>query len=514
MGSISWLSIAPEVVLFGAALLVLMGHVTLGWGQRAWAGIAAVAFVGATVLSWLQWLEVDDLAGGGALYFGAAAFPDLPFPLPSMIVMDHFSAFAGMLIFVVAGVALVAGWELVRSFDRRGAEFVALVLISVAGMHLMATSANLIMLFIALETASISLYVVAGFDRQAPDSDEASVKYFLTGSFASAVFVYGVALAFAAFGSTSLYGLFSIENPLGDSQLGSLGFDRILENPGVMLVAVALMIVGLGFKVSAAPFHQWAPDVYQGAPGGAVALMASGVKVAGFAAIARILAGAMDAEVLREDWSSALAAVAALSVVVGTVFAIVQTDLKRLLAYSGVAHAGYILTAVVAGSEGVPAMWFYLATYAFQLVGAFAVASIVSGARGGASPIEAYRGLYERSPLLATSLATLMLGLGGIPLTAGFVGKLGVFQAAAGNGYLWLVVVGVVTAAAGLYFYLRVIVVMFFQPAAAEGPGTLRAPPAAAKSTIAVVLLAVAITVFFGLVPWPLLNWVQWAMPL
>jgi NADH-quinone oxidoreductase subunit N len=513
VAEVAFLPIAPEIALFAGALVVLIGHVTVGWGHRAWAWICAASFTLATAFSIAQWLRLDDLSEG-SLHFGSDALSALPIGLSPMIVMDYFSAFAGILIFVVAGLALAAGWRLVVEFESRGAEFVALALISVAGMHLMAASANLIMMFIALETASISLYVVAGFDRRRAGGDEASMKYFLTGSFASAVFVYGVALTFAAFGSTSLYGTVSISLPLADPGTGQLGFDRVLENPGIMLAGIALMVVGLGFKVSAAPFHQWAPDVYQGAPGGAVALMSSGVKIAGFAAIARILVGAMDVPVLREDWSSALAAIAALSIVVGTVLAIAQTDLKRMLAYSGVAHAGYILTAVVAGGDGVPAMWFYLATYAFQLVGAFTVAAIVSGPRGGASALSEYAGLYQRAPILAGSLATLMIAMGGIPTTAGFVGKLGVFQAAAGNGYLWLVVLGVIAAAAGLYFYLRVIVLMFFQPAPGDGPGTTRAALEVPVPALIVLLLSVAVTVFLGLVPWPLLNWVQTALPL
>ena len=513
MGDIAFLPIAPEVILFAGALVVLIGHVTLGWGHRAWAWTSLASFTLAGAFSVVQWLRIDDL-GGGALHFSSKALSGLPLGWSPMIVMDHFSAFAGVLLFAVAGLALAAGWDLVKAFESRGAEFVALVLISVAGMHLMAASANLIMMFIALETASISLYVVAGFDRRRAGADEASMKYFLTGSFASAIFVYGVALTFAAFGSTSLYGSVSISTPLADPLTGRIGIDHVLAEPGVMLAGIALMVVGLGFKVSAAPFHQWAPDVYQGAPGGAVALMSSGVKIAGFAAIARILVGAMDVPALREDWSSALAAIAALSIVVGTALAIAQTDFKRMLAYSGVAHAGYLLTAVVAGGEGVPAMWFYLATYAFQLVGAFTIAAVVSGPRGGASAISDYAGLYQRAPLVAVSLATFMIAMGGIPTTAGFVGKLGVFSAAASNGYLWLVVLGVVAAAAGLYFYLRMIVVMFFQPAAGTGPGTARAPLAVPKPAFIVILVSVAVTVFLGLVPWPLLNWVQSALPL
>jgi NADH-quinone oxidoreductase subunit N len=513
VGDLAFLPIAPEIILFGAALLVLLGHVTLGWGHRVWAWISAAALAAAVVFSWLQWQRVDDL-GLGSLHFGSDAVSGQGIPFSSMVVMDHFSAFAGMLIFAVAGLALAAGWDLVRSFERRGAEFVALILISVTGMHLMAASSSLILLFIGLETASISLYVVAGFDREQPDADEASVKYFLTGSFASAIFIYGVALAFAAFGSTFLYGFGSIEFFSLDPATGGFRLERVLDDPGVMLAAVALMIVGLGFKVSAAPFHQWAPDVYQGAPGGAVGLMAAGVKIAGFAAIARILVGAMGVPELQEEWSSALAAIAALSIVVGTVLAIVQTDFKRMLAYSGVAHAGYILTALVAGVGGVPAMWFYLATYSFQLVGAFTIASIVSGPRGGRSAISEYNGLFERAPLLAAGLATLMIGMGGIPATAGFVGKLGVFSAAVDGGYMWLVIVGVVAAAAGLFFYLRMIVVMFFRPAASPGPGTMRAPLEVPPVNRIVVAISVLVTLGLGLVPWPLLNWVQDALPL
>jgi NADH-quinone oxidoreductase subunit N len=242
--------------------------------------------------------------------------------------------------------------------------------------------------------------------------------------------------------------------------------------------------------------------------------MAAGVKIAGFAAMARILVGAVDVTVAREDWAWALAIVAAVSIVVGTVLAIAQTDFKRMLAYSGVAHAGYILTAIVAGIDGVPAMWFYLATYAFQLVGTFTIAAIISGQRGGPNEISDYAGLYGRAPLLAVSLATLMFAMGGIPTTAGFVGKLGVFAAAANNGYLWLVVLGVVSASAGLFFYLRVVVVMFFQRPAGTGPGTALAPLSVPRGPMIVVTVAVAVTVFFGIVPWPLLNWVQWALPL
>ena len=502
MGNIAFLPIAPEVLLLAGALIVLMAAVAFDQPARVWGAIAGVSILGAGAFGVVQWLRVDD--AGPQLNFGARDLTGDP-----MVVMDHFSAFAAALLAVIAGLALIGAWSLVTGLESRGAEFVALVLLATAGLHMMAMSANLILLFIGLETASIALYVVAGFTREQPNSDEAAMKYFLLGSFASAIFLYGVALLFAGLGSTSLYGPGGIVD-----QWATIG-PRIVLQPNIVLAGLALVTVGLGFKVSAAPFHQWAPDVYQGAPGGAVPLMAAGVKVAGFAAIARVLVGGFDPAFV-DRWAPAVALLAALSVVIGTVLALAQSDLKRMLAYSGVAHAGFLLTALVAGAAGVPAMWFYLATYAFALVGAFTVAAVVSGPRGGASAIADYTGLAKRSPALAGALALFMLSMGGIPFTAGFVGKLGVFGAAIDAGYLWLAIVGLVVAVAGLYFYLRVIVVMYFQePAAVEGPGTATATRVPVAGTTAVVIaVAALVTVALGLVPWPLLNWVRHALPL
>jgi NADH-quinone oxidoreductase subunit N len=500
MGNIAWLPIAPEVILLVGALAVLMAAVALGVPRPVWGGLAVVSLLGAGVFSWLQWVRVDDV--GPLLHYGSSVGG-------FMVVMDHFSAFAGMLLAAVALLALLAAWDLVAGLDQRAAEFLALVLLATAGLHLMTASSNLVLLFIGLETASISLYVVAGFTREQPNSDEAAMKYFLLGSFASAVFIYGVALLFAGFGTTTLYGAAGIVSRWAD--LGP----AIVTSPGVVLAGIAMILVGLGFKISAAPFHQWAPDVYQGAPGAAVPLMSAGVKIAGIAAIARILVGAFDPQ-FTNRWAPAVAALAALSVFVGTALAIAQSDLKRMLAYSGVAHAGFLLTALVAGEVGVPAMWFYVATYAFALVGAFTVAAVISGPRGGASPFESYVGLARRSPALAGSLALFMLSMGGIPLTAGFIGKVGVFAAAIDGGYLWLAIVGLVVAVAGLFFYLRVIVVMYFQsPVLAEGPGAATAMEVPVSQTSQMVIgAAAAVTVVFGLVPAPLLKWVRWALPL
>ena len=279
----------------------------------------------------------------------------------------------------------------------------------------------------------------------------------------------------------------------------------LLFRPGILLAGIALLLVGLGFKVSAAPFHVWSPDVYQGAPGGITGFLAASAKVAGFAAAARVLTVALGGRI--EDWAPAVAVMAAASIVVGTLLAIAQTDLKRMLAYSSVAHAGFILTALVGGTAGIGEMWFYVATYAVQVITAFAVASVVSGAEQGPAPLADYAGLATRSPGLAAALGLMMLAMAGIPLTAGFVGKAAVFSAALEADYLWLVVLALVAAVAGLFFYLRVVVLMYMQPGVGEA---VRTP----TGTKLVLVVGAVVTVLAGVVPWPLLKWLGEALPL
>jgi NADH-quinone oxidoreductase subunit N len=262
--------------------------------------------------------------------------------------------------------------------------------------------------------------------------------------------------------------------------------------------------------VTAAPFHVWAPDVYQGAPGGITGFLAASAKVAGFAAVARVLTAALGAR--ADDWVPAVAVLAAVSVVVGTLLAIVQDDVKRLLAYSSVAHAGFILTALVAGRGGIGGMWFYVATYAVQVVGAFTVAAVVSGDTRGRSPLAHYAGLGRRSPWLAAAMSLMLLAMAGIPLTAGFVGKVAVFRSAIDAGYLWLVVLAVLATVAGLYFYLRVIVVMYMS-AAGEAEGATPSPMVGWGARLALAVAAV-VTLVLGIAPWPLLQVLRDALPL
>jgi NADH-quinone oxidoreductase subunit N len=355
----------------------------------------------------------------------------------------------------------------------------------------MVASNNLVMMFLGLEVGSIALYVLAGLARERRESEEAAIKYFLLGSFASALFVYGVALIYAG---TRQFEILEIRRYLDDF---------IVTNPAVILVGLGLVIAGLGFKVSAAPFHAWAPDVYQGAPAGLVGYMAAVAKVAGFAAITRILLTALPE--LDATWLPVVAGISVLSMLLGSVLALVQGDVRRLLAYSGVAHAGFIMTGVVGGST--EAILFYLAIYSIQLIGAFAVVAVVSGPDGSSSSMDLYRGLGRRSPLLASSFALLLLGMGGLPLTSGFVAKFGVFTEAWARGYEWLVIVAVIASVVAFAFYIRVIVVMYMDDAGEE-----ESLPVGPERWVLAV--AVGTTILWGIVPSSLLDLAADALPL
>lgn len=502
MENIAFLPIAPEIAVLAGAVIVLMSAAAFGQERREWGVAGAVALLVAVALSVLQWLRLDSLESARELAYSARGITSSV--QNPMVVMDRFSAVIGVAVYLVAFLALVGNWRLVETLSKRGAEYVALVLLSAAGLHMMVISSNLVLLFMGLETASIALYVIAGFTRTERNSEESAMKYFLLGSFASAIFIYGVALVYAGTGSMSIYGSAGIRQFFSSQPVAVL-------DVGVLLTGIALIIVGLAFKVSAAPFHQWAPDVYQGAASGSVSLMAAGVKVAAVGALIRLMMGAFGTRI--DDWAPLLAILAALSVTVGTIGAIGQRDLKRMLAYSSVAHAGFMLTAFVAGGVAIPSILFYLFTYVIALVGAFTVVGVVSGVGGGASAFDDYQGLSARSPWVAGALAVFMLGMGGIPFFSGFVGKLAVFTQAISAGYLWLVIVALVASIAGLFFYLRVVVLMYFEDAArAEAPGTATAAPHMTGGSGFVVLGAAAFTILLGVAPWPLLNLLRFVL--
>ncbi len=483
---ISYLAVAPALVLLAAAVLVLMVDVFAAPPARVHGWIVGVATVVAALLVWVQWNDVSE-NGARAVFDG-------------FLQLDKAGIVASGLMLVVLGMGSVAAWSMFEALRRRLAEGVSLVLLSAAGFMLMGASSDLVMIFVGLEIGSISLYILAGIAREKLMADEAAVKYFLLGSFASAIFIYGAALAFASTGSTSLAGI------------GGFLANTVIIRPAVVLVAVSLLLVGLAFKVTAAPFHQWAPDVYQGSPAGAAGFMAAAAKVGGFAALVRILVVGFDS--FSASWGPAVAALAVVSMTVGTLLAIQQSDLRRMLAYSGVAHAGFILTGVTAGATGLGAVWFYLATYIVQLIAAFAIVAVLGGPVSSALRLDDLAGLGRRSPFIAAVLAIMMLAMSGLPLTAGFVAKFSVFTQAWGAGYGGVVIVGLVASVAGFYFYLRTLVLMYFEGGVlAEAPGTARSGGEASRAVRVMLLLATAVTLVFGFFPGPLLDLVADALP-
>jgi NADH-quinone oxidoreductase subunit N len=377
--------------------------------------------------------------------------------------------------------ATAAGW--------RQTEVFPLSMFAVGGMLLFPAANDLLTMFVALEVLSLPLYVMAGLARRRRlISQEAALKYFLLGAYSSAFFLFGVAFLYGFSGSLFL-------GEIADAVGAQVGRDPLL------LVGIALLAVGLLFKVSAVPFHSWTPDVYQGAPTSITAFMAACTKVAAFGALLRVFYVALGG--VRWDWRPMLWIIAILTMVVGSVLAVTQTDIKRLLAYSSIAHAGFILTGMLAiDPAGVSSVLFYLFAYGFTTIGAFAVVTLVRDAGGEATHLSQWAGLGRRSPLVASAFALFLLALAGIPLTSGFTGKFAVFSAAVGGQATPLVIVGVLASAVAAFFYVRIIVVMFFSEPAADGP-TVAVP---SLLTQAAVTIGVVVTILLGVLPQPVLD--------
>jgi NADH-quinone oxidoreductase subunit N len=400
---------------------------------------------------------------------------------------------------VVAQAATTPGSAEERASVRIGreqTEVFPLMMFAVTGMMLFTASNDLLLLFVALEVLSLPLYLLCGLARRRRLlSQEAAVKYFLLGAFSSAFFLYGVALLYGYAGTVSLGGIH-------DAAVGGTQSDTLL------FLGLALLAVGLLFKIGAAPFHSWIPDVYQGAPTPITAFMASATKVAAFGALLRVFYVAFGG--LGWEWRPVAWAIAILTMVVGSVFAITQTDVKRMLAYSSVAHAGFILIGIIAlNKAGLSGSMFYLLTYGITTVGAFGILTLIRDPDGEATHLSRWAGLGRRSPLVASMFALFLLALAGIPLTSGFTGKFAVFSAGVSGGATPLVIVGVVTSAMAAFFYVRVIVMMFFAEPVEDGPVVVT-PGGAASGALAV---AVAVTVVLGVFPQPLLNLANHAAP-
>ena len=468
-------AIAPILVLAGTALLLLVLDLLPPRDRKDHLGVigAIGAVVSLLVALWLWGADVRAFRG--------------------MVILDDYTLFFGLIIGFATSLVLMLSLDYLRRQGMESGEFYILVLFSATGMALMAAAGDLIVVFLGLETMSLSLYVLTGFFRGRLDAAEASMKYFLLGAFASGFFLYGIALVFGATGSTNL-------DRIAAAVAGGAARDPLL------VVGFGLLLVGFGFKISSVPFHMWASDVYQGAPTSVTALIATGSKAAAFAALLRVLLAV--ARPAQPDWASLLWVLAVLSMTVGNVVAIAQQNLKRMLAYSSIAHAGYMLVGVVAGgAPGHGSVLFYLLVYTFTTAGAFGVILLLERNGQEAVRLEDFAGLAARHPVMALALSLFLLSLIGIPPTAGFVGKFYLFGAAVRAGYIWLVVIGVLNSAAAAYYYLRLIVVMYMREP--EGMPATLVPSFSGGLALAVALWGV---VQFGVLPAPLFDLAQAAV--
>jgi NADH-quinone oxidoreductase subunit N len=464
---VEYVRILPEIVLslFGMAIMLLDPLVDERTSQKSLGLLALIGAVAATAATLYQ-----------SQYPGTAFW--------GMVKVDSFSTFFHVVVTAITAVVILTSYEYMEVQQIRAGEYYGLILFGAVGMCLMSSAVELVLIFIALEISSISTYVLAGFRRRAAISSESSLKYFLLGSFATAFFLYGVALMFGATGSTSIA---VIGQALRSSPIPLLAY-----------AGIALMFVGLGFKVAAAPFHVWTPDVYEGAPAPVVGFMSTAPKAAVFAVLLRIM---FEANAPGRLWLIWVAA--ALSMTLGNVGALVQQNVKRLLAYSSIAHAGYLLVAFAAlPGNGIPAAMFYTASYAAMNVGAFAVVSHFAGAGERRVTLDDYAGLGRRSPLLAATLAIFLLSLIGIPMTGGFFAKFYVFSAALQANLVGLTIIGVLNSAVGAYYYLRIIVMMYMREARDEAPV---APLSASLGTA--LAISVAATLYLGILPGRILEY-------
>jgi NADH-quinone oxidoreductase subunit N len=480
--SVDWLAIAPELALGGAAVLIVLAKALL---RRRPAVtpitylIAAVGVITCGAMLFWQWQDVHDHSA--------------IVTMSEMVRVDLFGVFLGVVVLAATAMALLVAIGYLRREQLEVAEYVSLMLFSATGMLVMTTANDLIVVFLALEILSIPLYVLAAYHRRRLSSQEAGIKYFVLGAFSSAIFLYGIALVYGATGTTSLTGI--------DTFLRA----NTLFDPGTLQAGFVLLLVGLGFKVAAVPFHMWTPDVYQGAPTPVTAFMASATKVAAFAALLRIFDGAL--LTYRDQWQPIVWALAALTLAVGSIGSLLQVDFKRLLAYSSIAHAGYILMAVETGTpKGREAALFYLFTYTFMVIGSFAVVTALSSRGDEEHPIDGLRGLAARRPVLGSVLVLFMLAQAGIPLTSGFVAKLDVFSATASAGEYVLVVVGTVATVVAAFAYLRVVLAVAATPG--EGEITERVKHRRVDAgTWFVLAVCTGVTIVLGIVPAVFVHW-------
>jgi NADH-quinone oxidoreductase subunit N len=463
-------AIVPMLCVTAAAIAAMIAEAFRSPGERMPIGpLGAIGLTGAAIASALLW---DHNASS----FG-------------VVTADNFGLFVTWVLIVVGLLSLAFSGPTVARERLPQGEYYALMLFAIAGMMLMATASDLLVIFLALEVLSLAVYVLTGIRRDSAAGIEAALKYFLLGAFSSAFFLYGIAFTYGVTGSTRL------------DRIGSLIAAQSLAPTPMQLLALGLLFVGFAFKVSAVPFHMWTPDAYEAAPPAVTGFMSTGVKAAAFAAFARVFLTAF--EPLKAQWGPVLWAVAAATMIVGSVVGVTQSSVKRMLAYSSIAHGGYLLVALLAANDiGKGAVLFYLLAYAVTNLGAFGVIAVLDNADRPNDRVRDYAGLSNDHPGLAALMTIFLLSLGGFPPLAGFIAKWYVFSAAVKAGYTWLAILGVLTSVVAVFFYLRIVVMMYMTPS--DQPVQFPAVPRIAG--FALVVSAVVV-LYLGILPTRVLNW-------
>ncbi|MDR4506451.1 MAG: NADH-quinone oxidoreductase subunit N [Candidatus Scalindua sp.] len=462
-------SIAPIILITIAAMVVLITDVFFKKLPKETLGY--LSFLAVLITGLITFAQ-----SGSTVYSPVYSFSDT-------FVVDNFSIFFNYIFLISTAIVILMSVYYLEQEGVNYGEYYTLLLFATMGMMLMAGAADLITIFLGLEIMSISLYVLAGFRRERMDSNESSLKYFLLGAFATCFLLYGIALLYGATGTTNI------------KEIGTFITDNHAFSNPMIVMGASLLIIGFGFKMAAVPFHKWVPDVYEGAPTSVTAFMSAGPKAAAFAVFLRVFLVSLPG--LEQKWSVILWVMAALTMTIGNVVAITQSNIKRMLAYSSIAHAGYVLMAVItAGSSGTASILFYLLVYVFMNLGAFAVIMIL-GKKGDENlQIDDYSGLGYKHPVLAIVMSIFMFSLAGIPPFAGFMGKFYIFSAAVESGFVILAVIGVINSVISVYYYLRVTVVMYMKKPARDF-----APLSLSPYIILALIITIWGTIHLGIFP-------------
>src|SRR5881296_1341805 len=463
-------AIVPMTCVTAAAIAAMTAEAFREPGERMPIGpLGVIGLIGAAIASLALWNH-------NATSFG-------------VVSADNFGLFVTWILIVVGVLSLAISAPTIERERLPQGEYYALMLFALAGMMLMAMASDLLVVFLALEVMSLAVYVLTGIRRDSAVASEAAFKYFLLGAFASAFFLYGIAFTYGLTGSTRL------------DRVGSLIAAQAMAPTPMQLLAVGLLLVGFAFKVSAVPFHMWTPDAYEAAPPAVTGFMSTGVKAAAFAAFVRVFLAAF--EPLRSDWAPVIWVVAAATMILGAVVGIAQANVKRMLAYSSIAHGGYLLIALLSANDvGKGAVLFYLLTYAITNIGAFGVITLLDNASRPNDRVADYAGLWNDHAALAALLTVFLLSLGGFPPMAGFIAKWYVFSAAVKAGYSGLAIIGVLTSVVSVFFYLRIVVMMYMTPT-----NTPAQFPAVPKVAGAALVFSAILIFYLGLLPTRVLDW-------